>query len=245
MVERVRITPSRIITRRDSSAISFDTNNKYLKTTTSGNLKTERLMNSPLVQVSTGTSGNSIVDVSSSGILLAMLHRKDMEKGTLIRIPDSSADTLTLKITFGFRTPWFPTGTPFWPGTPWRSSYYLNTSIFLTTYDANGAGRNFLIADNLKRHVSFITTPFSFIPSRNTYDYSARWTYGTANEQVLSLEVNNVVPGSSIWVPPLINEDDPQGYSAHPGDREYFNLAPLCFYIRQNDIVETGLGISP
>jgi len=226
MVEQVSITPNRIVTTRNSSAITFDTDNRYFKTTNNGNLKTQRLMNSP--QVTTSSSG---VNVSSGGVLLAMLHFKDMKDGALIRIPDTLATGLILKITFGYRAGWFPTRTP-------RSAISYSTSIIVTAYDANGEAKNFVVADNLKRNTDFITTPFNY-GLGNTYDYQGRWTYEAANTQVLSLEVTNVVPGGVIQVLPL------RALGGAPSGFPNYDMIPLCFYIRQADKVETGIGISP
>lgn len=235
MVERVRITPGRIITRRDSSAISFDTDNRYFKTTNSGNLKTERLIESPLVQVSTNSAGTGVdVSVSSSGILLAKLFPRDILQGAIIRVPDTIASSLVLKITFGYRAGWFPTGTPL-IGTNFRVGYSHSTNIIVTAYDANGKAKNFLVASNLKRKIDFIATAITYDGLKQTADYQGKWTQGATDERILSLEVSNVVPGSLIQVSPIMG----------PNIEEYFDMAPLCFYIRQTDKVGTGLGISP
>jgi hypothetical protein len=233
MVQQISITPNRIVTTRNSSAITFDTDNKYFKTTNSGNLKTERLMNSPLV-----TASNAGINVSSSGILLAMLNYRDMvDTSTIIKIPEITANGLTLRITFGLRAPWFPPGTPI-IGTISRSGYFHSTSIIVTAYDSNGLVKNFVVADNLRRNINYLSTSITYSGTRFTGDYAGNWTYGATNQQVLSLEVNNVVPGSFIQVPAL------QGQFSQVTFSEFFTMIPICFYIRQTSKVETGLGLS-
>ncbi|NDB57406.1 hypothetical protein EB001_03035 [bacterium] len=64
MVERIRVTSSRIITRNSSSNITFDTDRRYLKSDSSGQLLAGGYTRAPIVA---GSSGTNLYDHTNAG----------------------------------------------------------------------------------------------------------------------------------------------------------------------------------